>query len=116
MRRPEAWIIARGQALVVYGYAVIERLGIRNDSPCISGFAQEFPNELVLTDRVGTGQLDHAMQWLRQGSLGHAGSDILCGDGLHQSWWDANRLPFRRRLGDAAHELEELRGTDNRIR
>src|SRR5262249_430057 len=30
--------------------------------------------------------------------------------------WKPNRLPFSRRLGYATHELEELRGADDRVR
>jgi hypothetical protein len=36
--------------------------------------------------------------------------DIIRINGPHQNRWKPNRLPFSRRLGDAAHELEELLG------
>jgi hypothetical protein len=54
-RRTEAWIVAGCQALVVHGYAEIERLGIGDYRPCIPGCSQESPHEVVLTDRFGTG-------------------------------------------------------------
>src|SRR5438105_8780626 len=37
-------------------------------------------------------------------------------NGLHQNRWKPNRLPFSRRLSNAAHELEELCGADDRVR
>src|SRR5438270_10606047 len=111
-RRTETWIVAWHEALVVHCYAVIERLGIGDYRPCVPGCVQELPHEVVLTDRFGTGQIDRAVQWLREGGFGHDGGDIIRHNGLHQNRWKPNRLPFSRRLGDAAHELEELRRAD----
>src|ERR1043166_2336533 len=88
MCRTQAWIVARRQASVVHCQAVVERLRIGSYRPRGPGFSQELPNEFVLTDRVGTGQLDYAVQWLRERRLGHGGSDVVSGDGLHQSRWD----------------------------
>ena len=73
-------------------------------------------SEVVLPDRFGTSQIDHAVQWLCKGHVGHDGGDILRRNGLHERRWKPNGLPFRRRLGDAAHKLEELRGADDRER
>ena len=74
------------------------------------------PHEVVLADRFGTGQIDRAVQRLGEGRIGHGGGDVLRRNGLHQDRWEPNRLPFGRRLGDAAHELEELRGAHDRVR
>ena len=51
----------------------------------------------------------------REGHFGHDSGDIIRHNGLHQKPWQPNRLPFSCRLGDAAHELEELRGADDRV-
>src|SRR5215475_9808646 len=110
MRRPDAWIVAWREALIVHRDAVIERLWIGDYRPCVPFFAQELPNELVLTDRVGTGYLDHAVQWLGECHIGHDGRDVIRCDGLHQNRWDPDRLPFGRPFGDAIHKLKELRG------
>src|SRR6266481_2567215 len=48
--------------------------------------------------------------------IGHDGGDIIRRNGLHQNRWKPNRLPFSRQLGDATHELEELRSTHDRVR
>src|SRR5205085_9968572 len=106
-RRTQARVIAGHEALVVHCYAEIERLGIGDYCPCVPGCVQELPHEFVLTDWFGTGQIDRAVQWLREGRFGHDCGDVIRHNGLHQNRWQPNRLPFSRRLGDATHELEE---------
>src|SRR4029453_1865381 len=114
--RADARVIAGSEALIVHSDAVVERLGIGDYRPGVPGCVQELPHEFVLTDRFGTSQLDRAVQGLRQGRFGHDCGDVIRHNGLHQNGWKPNRLPFSRRLGDATHELEELRGTDDRVR
>src|SRR5262245_49313881 len=110
-RRAEARRAIGDKALIVYLNAVVERLGISDYLPCVPGCFEETPYEVVLTDRFGTGQIESAVQRLSEGRVGHDGGDILRRNGLHQNRWNANRLPFACRLGDASHELEELRRT-----
>jgi hypothetical protein len=104
-------VIAWSEALVVHGYAVVERLWIGDYRPCVPACVQELPHEVVLTDRFGTRQFDRAVQRLRERHIGHDGGDVIRRNGLHQNRWKPNGL-----LSDATHELEELRGADNRIR
>src|SRR5215475_10969796 len=98
MRRPDAWIVAWREALIVHRDAVVECLGIGDYRPCVPGCGQELPHEVVLPNRFGTGQLQRAVRWLREGHFGHDGTDVISRNGLHQSRWKSNRLPFRRRL------------------
>ena len=65
---------------------------------------------------VGTSNLDRVIHRFADGNVSQGGGDIIRRNGLHQSRWDANRLSFRRPLGDTAHELEELRSTHDRVR
>src|SRR5438128_1033384 len=116
MCRAEARVIPWGEALIVHRDAEVECLRISDYRPYVSGCVQELPYEVVLTDRFGTGQIEGAVQRLTEGHIGHDGGDIIRRNGLHQNRWEPNRLPFRRRLGDAAHELEELRSTHDRVR
>src|SRR5436189_1191721 len=113
--RAEARMIAWGEALIVHRNAVVERLGIGDYRACVPGRGQESPHEVVLTNRVGTGQIDRAVQGPSECHIGHGGGDIICRNGLHQSRWKTDRLSFRRRLGDAPHELEELRGAHDGV-
>ena len=69
-----------------------------------------------MTDRFGTGQIDRAVQRPTEGRIGQDGGDVIRRNGLHQDRWKPDRLPFGRRSGDAAHELEELRGAHDRVR
>src|SRR3954469_12958232 len=70
-RRAEPRVSAGGQALIVQRDAVVERLGIGDDRPCVPGRLQESPYEVVLTDRFGAGQVDRAVQRLGEGRVGH---------------------------------------------
>ena len=102
--------------MIVHLYAEVERLGIGDDRPRVPGCVQELSHEVVLPNRFGTGQLERAVQRLREGHIGHDGGDVIRRNGLHQNRWKPNGLPFRRRLSDAARELEELRSTHDRVR
>src|SRR5262249_12475181 len=44
------------------------------------------------------------------------GGDVVRRDGLHEGRRQAHRLPLGRELGDAAHELEELRRAGDSVR
>ena len=114
--RAEARVIAWGEALIVHRDAVVERPGIGDYRPCLSGCLQEPPHEVVLPNRFGPGQIERAVERLSEGHIGHDGGDIIRRNGLHQNRWKPNRLPFSRELGDAAHELEELCRTHDRVR
>src|SRR6266850_732758 len=76
-RRTKTWFVAGREALVVHCDAVIERLGIGDYCPWVPGCLQELPHEFVLTDRFGTSQIDSAVQWLREGRIGHDSGDVI---------------------------------------
>src|SRR5437762_11200931 len=115
-RRSKSRVFTRGEALIVHVYAVVERAGIANNLSRVPGGVQELSHEVVLPNRFGTGQIERAVQRLSEGHIGHDGGDVIRRNGLHQNRWKPNRLPFSRRLADAAHELEELRSTHDRVR
>ena len=48
--------------------------------------------------------------------LVNTGSDVISGDGLRERRWQVNLLADGAELGDAAHEFEELRCPNDRIR
>src|SRR3954452_7035657 len=62
--RAEARVRAWGEALIVHRDAVVERLGIGRYRPWVAGCIQELPHEVVLLDRLGTGQIERAVQRL----------------------------------------------------
>ena len=108
-------MIAWGEALIVHRRAEVTCAGVRGHRPRVSVCAQKFPNEFIETDRLGNRQFDCAVQRFLDRDLGHDGGDIIRHDGLYQRWRQPNRLPLGCRLGDAAYELEELRGADDRV-
>ena len=77
--------------------------------PCVPGCVQKLPHEVVPVDRFGSGQFDGTIQRLSEGYIGHDGGDVIRRNGLHQDRWKPDHLPFSRRFGDGANELEELR-------
>src|SRR5207253_3731464 len=72
-RRSKSRVFTRGEALIVHVYAVVGRAGVGDNLSGVPGCVQELPHEFVLTDRFGTGQIDRAVQWLREGRFGHDG-------------------------------------------
>jgi hypothetical protein len=113
--RAEARVIARGEALIIHRDAVVERLGIGDHRACVPGCVQELPHEVVLPNPFGTGHIERAVERLSEGHIGHDRGDVSA-EMLHQNRRKPNRLPFSRELGDAAHELEELRSTHDCVR
>jgi hypothetical protein len=114
-RRADARVIAGGEALIVYGCTEVACADVCGHLPCVSVCAQESSDEFVETYRFRTRQLDRAVQRLVDCDVGQRGCDVIGHDGLHQSRWQPNRLPFGGRLGDAADELEELHRADDRM-
>ena len=57
-RRTEARVFARGEALIVNLYAIIERTDVRNHLAWVAVCAQEMPDQLIHSDWFGTGYLD----------------------------------------------------------
>jgi len=56
--RTEARVFARGEALIVNLYAIVERTDVRNHLAWVAVCAQEMPDQLIHSDRFGTGYLD----------------------------------------------------------
>src|SRR5205814_7271799 len=70
-------------------------------------------DELILSDRFGTVDLDCTVYWLGDCHVSQGGGDVLRRDGLHHTRRQPNRLPFGCRLSNALHELDELGRADN---
>ena len=56
-----------------------------------------------------------ALSGFADGDVGEGRGDVVGDDGLHQGRGHADGFAFGGRLGDAADELEELRGADDRV-
>src|SRR5262245_35971187 len=108
-RRADARVIAGGEALIVQLCAEVARVDVCGHLPRILGCAQESSDEFVETYPFRTRQFDRAVQRFLDCDIGQRGSDIIRRDGLRKGRRQPNRLPVGSRLGDAAHELEELR-------
>jgi hypothetical protein len=76
-RGTKARVVARRETLVIDCRAGIQGFGIGDYRPWVPCCTQELPNQLVLTDRFGTSQLDRAVQRLRKGHIHQGGGDIV---------------------------------------
>src|SRR5438046_3694404 len=91
MRRAEAGVIAGGKALIVQLCAKVASVDISVHFSCVSGCAQELADELIHSDRFGTGDLDCTVYWLGDCHVSQGGGDVLRRDGLHHT----RRQPHR---------------------
>src|SRR5262249_39798943 len=66
---PQARIFARRETLVIDCRTEIQGYGIGDYRPWVPCCTQELPNQLVLTDRFRTSQVDRAVQRLRKGHI-----------------------------------------------
>jgi hypothetical protein len=77
--------------------------------------AQEATDELVKPKFLGARYLERVIGWRAEHDIGQRGNDVVRKDRLYQSRGDASHLSVTERIGDGAHELEELRGAQNRV-
>src|SRR5262245_59540864 len=80
-RRPEHRVLARSEALIVQLGAVVATFDVRDHLPGILVRGQVSPNEFILPDRLGPGQLDDAIEWPFDGDAGQRGGDVIRHDG-----------------------------------
>jgi hypothetical protein len=99
--------LARRETLVIDCRAEIQGFGIGDYRLWVPCCTQELPNQLVLTVRFGTSQVDRAVQRLRKGHIHQGGGDIVRCDRLHHGRGKPDGLSFGGRLGNAAHEFEK---------
>src|SRR4029077_17650123 len=64
---------------------------------------------------VGASDFDRTVQRFRKRRLGDRRRDIVCGHWLEKRVRQAHSVAFNSRLRDAAQELEELGGSDDRV-
>jgi len=96
VRRAETGIISRAgdKTLVVQLCAEVLGVNVRGNFPRVSGCAQETPHEFIHSNRFRTGNRDRAIHWLGKCDIGQGGGDVVCGDGLHHTRRQPDRLPF----------------------
>src|SRR5207249_5594933 len=79
MRRAEAGFITRSrdEALIVQLCAKVASVDISVHFSCVSGCAQELADELIHSDRFGTGDLDCTVYWLGHRDVSQGGGDVI---------------------------------------
>src|SRR5437762_5958739 len=103
------------QGLIVQLSAEVASVNIGGDLACVVVVGQDATDKLVKSKFLGARYLKRVIAWRAEHEIGQGGDDIIRKDRLHQGRRDANRLSVAERIGDAAHELEELRGAQNRV-
>ncbi len=73
-------------------------------------------DEFIEAEHLGSRHFYRAIQRRIQGDFAHCTGNISSRDGVEEHRCQAHLLTFRRFIGDAPHELEELRGSNNRVR
>src|SRR5437773_11032986 len=79
MRRAEAGFSSRSrdEALIVQLCAKVASVDISVHFSCVSGCAQELADELIHSDRFGTGDLDCTVYWLGDCHVSQGGGGVL---------------------------------------
>src|SRR5437588_2885618 len=86
-RRAEAWVVAGGEALIVYRRTEVTCVDVCGHLPCVSICAQKSSDELVHTDRFRARQFNRAVERLLNCDVGQRGRDVVRHDGLHHRRW-----------------------------
>ena len=87
MRRTEAGFTSRfrDETLIVQLRAKVAGVNISVHFSGVSGCTQELADELIHSDRFGTGDLNHTVYRFRDGDVSQGGGDIVRRDGLHHT-------------------------------
>ena len=72
-------------------------------------------DQFIETERLGTGHINRAVQWLAHGDPADRLGDVISRHGLNEHRWQPNRRPDSGFIGDALDELEELRRANDRV-
>jgi hypothetical protein len=62
-------------------------MDVRNHFAWVAVCAQEMPDQLIHSDRFGTGYLDRIVLWFGECDIRQGRSDVSCRDWLHESGW-----------------------------
>jgi hypothetical protein len=73
-------------------------------------------DQVVETKLLGTGDFNRAIEWRPHGNFFDGFGDIISRHGLNEYRRQPNRRPVSGFIGDADHELEELRRVNDRVR
>src|SRR3954447_9807493 len=107
--RAEARVIGRNErALVEFG-AEVPRAGIDDNLARVVARAEALTDEVGEAKLFGTRHLDRAVHWRAHGDPPDRARDLISRHRLNKRGWQPNRRAISRFVGDALHELEELR-------
>ena len=113
--RAEMRTLTRNERRIAQLDAEIACLRIYNDFSRVFVVFENLADDLIEVERVGTGNLHHAVYRLRKSRLGNRGRDIFCRHRLEPRVRQAHCVTFDGRLRDATEELKELGGADDRV-
>src|SRR5262245_8048351 len=104
------------QSLVAQFRAEVAGMNVRSDLACIFPGNQDPLHELVEPKLLRAGNLDRVVQRCPQHDVRQCFHNIIRKDRLDECRRDTNRLPVAAGVGYSAHEFEELRGPEDRVR
>src|SRR5215469_12657094 len=103
------------QRLIVQFSAEIARVSIGRDFTRVVVVTQNATEKLVKSKFLGARYLEHAIDRWAEHEVSQGGDNIVREDRLYHGRRRPNGLSVTEGIGGAAHELEELRGAQNRV-
>src|SRR5215469_9490435 len=104
------------QRLITQLGAEIARVNIGRHLARVFAVSQNATDKLVQSKFLGARYLKQAVHRWTDHEVSEGGDDIARKDRLYQVRRHTNDLSVAERIGGAAHEFEELRGAQNRVR
>ena len=108
--------VTRNERALGQDGAEVAGAGVGDNLARIVAGPEAAADEVVEAERLRSADLDHAVQRGTDGDAGHRRGDVLGSHGLNEHRRQTDDLAVGGVVGDAADELEELRGVDDRIR
>ena len=107
--------VVRNQGALLQHRSEVAGLRVGDDGPFVPGRRETIADELVEPELLRAADLDYGVGWRPLADLADRGGDIIRGDRLKQHMRQPNDVTVRRFVRDPLHELEELRGADDRV-
>ena len=106
-------VIAGEEGALADRDAVVGRVRVGDHLARIVARGERVADELVEAELLGARDLRNPVQRRGDRDPGDCARDVIGGHRLDQHWREPNRVAVGRLVGDAVHELEELRRVDD---
>ena len=104
----ESRVVGRHQRTLAEFGSEIPRVRVNNNLAGVVTRAEALTDQLIETERLGTGHFNRAIQWRAHGDPADRLRNVISRHRLNEYRWQPNRRSVSGVIGDSLDELEKL--------